>query len=224
MMATTTASGTTGTADAAAVPAPSSPRTPGDSTLAAPATLPLWTAAHLDGFPQPLDDTRYEIIDGELHVSTQPSYQHQLVGKRVSRAIDEWSESVGEAESNVAPGVVFAERQAVAPDVVWVSRLRLPAVLGDDGKLHAAPDLVVEVLSPGSDNAKRDRETKALLYSQWGVHEYWLLDWRARSAAVYRRRDAALHVDTTLYEEDSLQSPLLPGFSCPLQRLFAHLP
>jgi Uma2 family endonuclease len=223
-MAMPTASGTTGTTDAAAAPAPSSPRTSDDAALAAPTALPCWTAAHLDGFPQPLDDTRYEIIDGVLHVSTQPSYQHQLVGKRVSRAIDEWSESVGEAESNVAPGVIFAERQAVAPDVVWVSRQRLPAALGDDGKLHAAPDLVVEVLSPGSDNAKRDRETKTLLYSQWGVHEYWLLDWRARSVTVYRRRDAVLDVVTTLYEGDTLQSPLLPGFSCLLRRLFADLP
>src|SRR4051794_449128 len=37
-----------------------------------------WTVADLELFPQPLDDTRYEIVDGELYVSKQPSWEHQF--------------------------------------------------------------------------------------------------------------------------------------------------
>ncbi|MBI2218960.1 MAG: Uma2 family endonuclease, partial [Candidatus Rokubacteria bacterium] len=55
-------------------------------------------------------------------------------------------------------------------DVVWVSTQRLATVLWPDGKLHAAPDLIVEVLSPGAANERRDREVKLTLYSRRGVH------------------------------------------------------
>ena len=79
-----------------------------------------------------------------------------------------------------------------APDVVWVSRERLSSVLAEDGKLHGAPDLVVEVLSPGPVNERRDREAKLKLYSQRGVREYWIVDWRQRKLEAYRRQEAAL--------------------------------
>jgi Uma2 family endonuclease len=56
------------------------------------------------------------------------------------------------------------------------------------------------------------------------VHEYWIADWRQRRLDVYRRENAALHLVATLYASDTLESPLLPGFSCPVARLFADLP
>jgi len=52
--------------------------------------------------------------------------------------------------ANTAPGVIFAEDNNVAPDVVWVSRSRLRTALGADSKLHSAPESAVEVLSPGA--------------------------------------------------------------------------
>ena len=55
--------------------------------------------------------------------------------------------------------------------MVWISRERFAAALEPDGKLHAAPDLVVEVLSPGSTNERRDRQAKLKLYSRRGVRE-----------------------------------------------------
>src|SRR5439155_24907213 len=91
-----------------------------------------------------------------------------------------------------APGVIFDAENAVAPDLVWVSTDRLAAILGDDGKLHDAPDLAVEVLSPGSSNSRRDREVKLRLYSVRGVREYWIVDWPAKSVQVYRHTNGAL--------------------------------
>src|SRR5688572_26373111 len=93
-----------------------------------------WTVADLATLPEPLDDTRYEIIDGELSVSSQPSSQHQFVCNRVARWLDEWSERTGSGIAIPAPGVIFSEYEAVAPDVVWASAARLPHVLGGDGK------------------------------------------------------------------------------------------
>ena len=124
-----------------------------------------------------------------------------------------WSERDGAGLAISAPGVIFAQDEAVAPDIVWIGRGRLERVLGDDGKLHAAPDLVVEVLSPGPRNEERDRDIKLKLYSRRGVREYWIVDWQDLSIQVYRREQAALRLVATLGAEDTLVSPLLPGFS-----------
>jgi hypothetical protein len=115
--------------------------------------------------------------------------------------------------------VIFDEENAVAPDVAWVSRERLPGAIGEDGKLRVAPDLAVEVLSPGNQNERRDRDAKLRLYSVRGVREYWIVDWRAKSIEVYRRESAALNRVATLYAEDELTSPLLPGFTVKVARL-----
>jgi Uma2 family endonuclease len=131
-----------------------------------------------------------------------------------------WVRSGGDGEVVPAPGVIFDEENAVAPDVVWVSKERLPLVLGEDGKLHDAPDLAVEVLSPGTKNTRRDREAKLRLYSTRGVREYWIADWQAKSLQVFRREQAVLKLVVTLLAEDELTSPLLPGFKVNVARLF----
>lgn len=58
----------------------------------------------------------------------------------------------------IAPGLIFAEDDDVAPDIVWSSRKRLAQAVDAVGHLHAAPELVIEVLSPGKANEYRDRD------------------------------------------------------------------
>jgi len=89
--------------------------------------------------------------------------------------------------------------------------------------LHAAPELMIEVLSPGKKNEGRDRQAKLKLYSRRGVLEYWIVDWRQRRVEVYRRDQIALRLTSTLYAQDTLQSPLLPGFACQISALFMDL-
>jgi len=108
----------------------------------------------------------------------------------------------------------------VVPDVVWISQARRAAALGPDGHLHAAPELAVEVLSPGSANERRDREVKLKLYSRRDVLEYWIVDWRTRQVEVYRQQDGMLCQAGTLFAAETLTSPLLPGFACPVISLF----
>jgi Uma2 family endonuclease len=185
-------------------------------------TSPRWTSRDLELFPD--NGKRYEIIDGDLYVSKQPNYWHQFACGRVFSRLDIWNNHTGAGFPNIAPGIIFAEDDDVAPDVTWISKKRLASVLGVDGKLHAAPELVVEVLSPGSANERRDRDIKLRLYSRRGVREYWILDWRKRRIEIYRRKRARLHIHTTLIEEDTLSSPLLPGFSCSVSALFEGFP
>jgi Uma2 family endonuclease len=177
-----------------------------------------WTSRDLEMMPD--DGKRYEIVDGELYVSKQPHYHHQRLCLRLGGLLDAWCLQTGAGEANAAPGLIFGENDDVAPDVVWISRERLATALQEDGKLHTAPELVVEVLSPGVTNEHRDREIKLKLYSQRGVSEYWIVSWRERRIEIYRRVETVLTLASTLYETDTLQSPLLPGFMCPVSKLF----
>jgi Uma2 family endonuclease len=178
-----------------------------------------WTVADLDSFP---DDPwkRYEIIDGELFVSRAPGDDHQIATTRSASALDVWSQETDAGFVMMGPGLIFDDSDSVIPDVVWVSRERMAVIEGEDKHLHGAPELVVEVLSPGATNERRDRETKLKLYSSQGVREYWIIDCVAQTVAVYRRYEAQLRLEATLGRDDTLTSPMLPGFALPVARLF----
>jgi Uma2 family endonuclease len=178
-----------------------------------------WTIYDLESYPME-EGKRYEIIEGELLVSSQPHWKHQETCNNISVELTLWNRAEGRGRVLPAPGVIFDPQNAVAPDVVWVSAERLERVLGDDGKLHEAPDLAVEVLSPGPANTRRDREAKLRLYSLRGVREYWIADWHEKSLQVYRHQAGALKLVATLLEGDELESPLLPGFKVMVGRLF----
>lgn len=181
-----------------------------------------WTSADLELLPD--DGKRYEIIDGELYVSRPPHVYHQLSCHNVGRVLDRWNANAPAGLVIPAPGLIFAEDDDVAPDAVWISSPGLAAAVAPDGKLHAAPELVVEVLSPGVTNERRDREAKLKLYSRHGVREYWIVNWQRQELEVYRRRELSLQLVATLLADDFLQSPLLPDFSCPVRDLFAGIP
>jgi Uma2 family endonuclease len=181
-------------------------------------TLPKMTSADLKLLPE--DGNLYELIEGEFYLSTQPSWRHQFTCGRLFRFLDEWNEQTGAGVANCAPGLIFADDDDVAPDLVWISREKLATALGDDEKLHSAPELVVEVLSPGLSNWRRDRQAKLQLYSRRGVQEYWIVNYHDRNIEIYRHDGTTLNPSATLYSDDLLKSSLLPGFSCRVDTLF----
>jgi Uma2 family endonuclease len=178
-----------------------------------------WTSADLDALPD--DGKRYEIIDGELFVSKQPHFYHQQICTRIATLLVNWSNQSKLGQAVIAPGVIFAEDNDVVPDVVWIRNERLTEALGDDGKFHSAPDLTIEVLSPGPTNERRDRDAKLKLYSRRGVMEYWIVNWQTYSIEIYRRHNAHLDLFATPTKDDLLESPVLPGFSAQVGSLFA---
>jgi Uma2 family endonuclease len=109
----------------------------------------------------------------------------------------------------------------VEPDVIWISKERLANLLDESGHLTGAPELIVEVLSPGTTNERRDKEAKLKLYSSVGVQEYWIVDWRLKTVEVYRREKARLELIATFFGTDELNTSLLPNFRCQVAQFFA---
>ncbi len=177
-----------------------------------------WTIADLDLFPD--DGRRYEIIDGELFVTRSPHWKHQSITLKIGTALTNWSNETGLGEAAINPGVIFSESDSVIPDVVWVSKERLSSLLDKSGHLIAAPELVIEVLSPGEKNERRDREIKLKLYSNYGVFEYWIVDRQQRKLEIYRREQGILKLALTLYENDEITSPMLPNFKVIVSNFF----
>lgn len=180
-----------------------------------------WTSQDLEILPD--DGNRYEIIDGDLHISERPNIEHQLICTRVWELLQLWSRQTKSGIAIAAPGVIFADDDDVAPDVVWISRERYTLARQPDGKLHSAPELMVEVLSPGKTNERRDREFKLWLYSRRGVLEYWIVSRIEQQLELYRRDEAMLKLHSTLYKADLLRSPHLPGFSCQVSQFFEDI-
>jgi Uma2 family endonuclease len=182
-----------------------------------------WTVDDLERLPDD-DGKRYEIIDGELYVSTQPNWEHQFACSRLNFFLQVWNNQTNAGVVNFEPGIILSKENAVVPDIVWISNERLTNALHPDGKLHATPEIVVEVLSPGSENTRRDRKMKLDLYSRHNALEYWIINWQGRIIEVYRRKNDVLSLDQILDETDVLETPLLPGFQCHVDDLFMKLP
>ena len=177
-----------------------------------------WTVRDLELLPD--DGNQYEIVDGELYVSRQADWEHQFVSGEIFSVLRIWSRQTGMGVANLAPGIVFSDDSNVIPDVVWISHERLQTALQADRKLHTTPELVVEVLSPGAENERRDREVKLKLYSRRNAKEYWIVNWRERTLEIYRRQDGVLELYKTLNEDDRVESPLLPEFGCRVGEFF----
>jgi len=164
----------------------------------------------------PNDGKRYEIIDGELFVTPSPFRAHQDVVTNLTYYLVDFVKKADLGWVYAAPfDVVFSHTSVVEPDILYISKGRAEVLT--EKNVQGAPDLVVEVISPGTVDA--DRTFKLKLYARHGVQEYWIIDPGGPSAEVYRRREKGLDLATKLQAGDSLSSPLFPGFSLPLQRL-----
>jgi Uma2 family endonuclease len=178
-----------------------------------------FTSADLERMPD-IPGVRYEIIDGDLFVSRQPVEAHQYVCTVLGGEFHIWNKQARTGITLQVPGLVFSEDDDVIPDLVWISHERRAVALDAKGHYAIAPELVVEVLSPGSINERRDREQKLNLYSRQGVQEYWIVDPREHLVEVYRRAADGLRLETTLRDGDDITSPLFPGFACPVSSLW----
>ena len=177
-----------------------------------------WTIEDLDYLPE--NGNRYEVIDGDLHVTCIPHLKHQAALGAIYFELQAWSAKTDLGQTVVSPGINFSLWSAVIPDVVWCSAERLEMLLNEDGHLTGAPELIVEVLSQSQKDKDRDRKAKLKLYSVEGVQEYWICDYEQSMLQIFRRDNAILAKVMTLYAGDTLTSPLLLNFSCEVSSLF----
>ena len=176
------------------------------------------TNADLEAMPE--DGNRYEVIDGELYVSSAPGYIHQSILVNIVAAFLDYLRlhPIGRILPGV--GVIFDDYNGVIPDLVFLTNDRLRKTLGG-GRFHAAPEIVIEILSSGKSNERRDRHVKRNLYATGGVTEYWLVDPENHALELHRRNQAGeLMFEKSVLSDDELTSSLLPGFSIRIDTLF----
>ena len=179
---------------------------------------PLLTIADLEAMPD--DGKRYELIEGEIIVSRAPSLSHQRVLGSIYTVLRDYLKQNPIGEVLLTPGVIFDEFNSAIPDAVFISQQSRRRI-GASERIMGAPELVVEVVSPGTENARRDRVAKRQLYGKHGVKEYWVADPENRSLEIYRLKRRTLALFKTLIADDEVTSSVLPGFRCQASDLFA---
>ena len=178
---------------------------------------PLLTVEDLEAMPE--DGNRYEVIEGKLFVSKAPGLTHQRVSLTLIVKLENYLEVNPIGGIWPTPGVVFSEISGVIPDIAYVSNERRGEIASGE-RVTGAPDLVIEIISPGVSNAQRDRVAKRQLYAKYGVKEYWLVDPATQTIETFALRDSTLQPDVTFGEQDLLVSSSLPGFSCKVEAIF----
>lgn len=164
---------------------------------------------------------RYELIEGELHVSPAPGIPHQLVLNNLQVELTNYLRQNRIGILVPGPGAELSEYNYVIPDIVFVRKERWPSIVGND-EFKAATDLVIEIISPGNKNRKRDLQLKHTLYGKYGFQEYWAVECWSRSIIVFRLNGNTLEEVMTLKEDDTLESPLFPGLSLKLSAIFSQ--
>ncbi len=117
------------------------------------------------------DEPRQELIYGRYALSPAPLVRHQLVVALLWQHLERTARDSGGLVLPSPVDVVLAEHSVVQPDVLYVTRARRGIV---KDRVEGAPDLVIEVVSPGT--ASSDRGEKLQLYAESGVREYWIVE------------------------------------------------
>ncbi len=175
----------------------------------------LMSAADLAALP---DDERGELLDGVMLPMTPVKEDHWGVAGAVSGAIYVWLKD--NPLGRVGPERGYQLRAnpdtVLAPDVSYVSHARNIPDRGLAGFAPFAPDLAVEVRSPG--NRSPEVRQRVDLYLSAGCLLVWVVDPEARTVTVHAPDAPAM----LLRPGDMLGGgAVLPGFSMPVEDVFA---
>lgn len=164
----------------------------------------------------PEDENIYDILGGELVVWSSPGPKHaSVVMGLIAIGLD--AERAGFGHVLTAPCAVafdFDARGTAAEDVTHPDLLfyvREHEHIVGDLCLTAAPDLVVEVLSPTTRQDDLPGGRKFAVYERYAVPHYWIVDREARTIATYEWHDGRYGAPTVLRPGDTLTCPLCPG-------------
>jgi Uma2 family endonuclease len=173
------------------------------------------TYADLASFPT--DNTRRELIDGDLIVSPSPKTRHQVISQRLMLELGKHIEAHGGGMVFSAPyDVVLSERDVVQPDLVFVADAQQQIVT--EANVQGVPALLVEIVS----DARVDRVRKRDLYARHDVAQYWIVDPDADRVEVYRHDGTGYPKPQILEPGDELTFVPLPGLRIDLARLLAR--
>ena len=180
-----------------------------------PLVKPMITPEELLEMP---DTNSCELIDGQLmekNVSTLSCLVETLVLLRVGNHCQHnklgfvWGGTMGFQCFPDAP------RKVRKPDVSFVKEERMKAELLATGFLPIAPDLAVEVISPG--DLAHEVIEKIQEYLRAGVPLIWIIDPESRVVQVYRKNGNNSQLGET---DELLGEEVVPGFRCRVSELF----
>ncbi|MGI8937004.1 MAG: Uma2 family endonuclease [Iamia sp.] len=164
---------------------------------------------------------RAQLIDGELIVVDSPAARHNRIIFELAYRFRRHSESHPDAgELGAGADVPLDEQNVYVPDLWWVPDDQRLA--SEESRFPVPPPLVVEVRSPST--WRYDIGTKLRHYESSGVAEVWLIDTAADVVLIYRRSDSdatTFDVALELTVDDTLTTPLVPGWDVDLRALFS---
>jgi Uma2 family endonuclease len=162
---------------------------------------------------------RYQLIEGEMHMTPAPSRFHQTILGNIYLIIRSYLDAnpIGEVYRSLFD-VVLTDINGYQPDVLSVAD-KHRAVLTDAGA-EGAPDSIVEILSPST--AHHDKGVKREVYARTGVEEFWLIDPDQRRTQVCRFKDDVETPIATYDDASSFTTQLLPGLAIDTARIFAR--
>lgn len=170
-----------------------------------------------DLLQMPEDGRRLELYDGEVFEMPAPLPRHQVAASNIQRLLARYAARHG-GLSLISPiDIVFSEHDVVEPDVVFFLESRRHLV-DLDKVIRDRPDLVVEVLSPGT--VANDRGRKLRMFARYGVPEYWIADATQGCLEVLALAGSRFEVASTSCGEDLVTSRHLPELSFPAGEAF----
>jgi Uma2 family endonuclease len=162
--------------------------------------------ADLERWPE--DGRRYELYDGEVFEIPAPILLHQFVLGRLHLALSAYVQAHGGVVFVAPVDIVLTDFDVVQPDVLLFTPEREHLLHMRQVTRHA-PDLAIEILSPGT--ARNDRVRKLRLFERHRVKEYWLVDADEPSVHVYQLVDGRLALKAAARGDERIDSLLLPA-------------
>jgi Uma2 family endonuclease len=150
------------------------------------------------------EGTRAEIINGVLYMSPAPTTDHQEISITLSSHIFHFVTKKKLGKVYASPiDVYLNDNNSFQPDIVFISKEN-NSIVKKKG-IQGCPDLIVEILSPGTKNF--DLVKKKKIYEKSGVQEYWIVDPATKECRGFKLTEekfAELKI-----EKGKLSSPLL---------------
>jgi Uma2 family endonuclease len=178
---------------------------------------PLVTIYDLEAMPD--DGNIYELFEGEISVAKAPALKHQELILRLGTILTNYLDKNPIGSVWITPGVIFDELNSAIPDLVFIAKERIPQIASG---IHivGAPDLAIEILSPGAENTRRDQVVKRQTYAKYGVKEYWIVDPIVELIEISRLQTNVLASIGKFRNSDEISSPLLPDLSFSVKDVF----
>jgi Uma2 family endonuclease len=166
----------------------------------------------------PDDGQRYEIVNGVLVMAPSPNGAHQDAVLRLAHFLLIHVEFAHLGKVRMAPfDVVLSTKQVFQPDVLVVLNNHLHRL--QEKMLVGAPDLAIEVASPGT--SVMDRVTKSSIYAQPGVSEYWIVNVEWRTVEVFVLEHGEFRSSGIFRGKQFLPSRIVPDLPVAVERFFA---